>query len=304
MGAAGAEPAVMPDRAGIGPDLENRTPPAGMDDVEYVVIGADTGISSPYPWVVMTGVPSLRFQVLYHADEIGRAGAITQFALRTAQDMQYGTFNDVMLKMAHTPLTALGPRFEDNYHFNEPETVFTAASREAGTSTAGQWCNIELDIPFEYDGSMNLLIEVTWQSATGVSVQVRCPRWSEERWLAAPDREASSGTTRPLRHDARIGFALPGGIEAGPAPLPPTRFRLGPNPLTGGIAALELAGVRGSRLRAAVYDAVGHRVLDMDLTPGPAGSNIPLDLRALGTGIYLVRLTGDDWSATGKLVIK
>lgn len=185
-----------------------------FDDVEYVVIGADTGISSPYPWIVSTTAPSLRFQALYHADEIGRSGRITEFAWRTAQDLQYGTFNEVVLKMVHTPLASLGPIFVDNYVFNEPETVFAAASRQAGTSMAGQWCNIILDTPFEYDSTRNLLVEVTWRGATGVNVQLRCPRWTEERWLVATDREAPSGTPRPLRHDARIGFLPPGGVEA------------------------------------------------------------------------------------------
>lgn len=77
-----------------------------------------------------------------------------------------------------------------------------------------------------------------------------------------------------------------------------------PNPVVGGEAILRVRGFQGSRVRVTAHDASGRSVLSRSLVIGDWSFGIPLDVRGLSSGIYLVRVESDTRSASGKLVIQ
>ena len=80
-------------------------------------------------------------------------------------------------------------------------------------------------------------------------------------------------------------------------------FTVSPNPLAGGFAVLRYSLPQAGTARLNVYDVTGQAVLSRVLSEDGGASSVILDLRHLSAGLYLVRLTSDDFSATQKLVV-
>jgi hypothetical protein len=107
------------------------------------------------------------------------------------------------------------------------------------------------------------------------------------------------------------GFAGTGkGIEADVSGVGAERgMTIAPNPLRAGFATVTLApghdpNVRrlGSCPKLSVYDATGRSVLSSSF--GLRTSSVPVDLRSLAPGVYVVKLTAGSYTATQKLVIQ
>jgi hypothetical protein len=79
--------------------------------------------------------------------------------------------------------------------------------------------------------------------------------------------------------------------------------RLGPNPLSTGVATLRYSLPKAGPLSLRVFDVTGRTVVDRSLVAGRAGTT-EFDLRSLSAGIYLVKLTADGCSSTHKLVVQ
>ncbi|MFO7638189.1 MAG: T9SS type A sorting domain-containing protein, partial [bacterium] len=104
-----------------------------------------------------------------------------------------------------------------------------------------------------------------------------------------------------------VTYEPPSGV-AEPAPVPdPAGFTVFPNPVSGGTATLRFAGKQVSGWsdgQVTVYDVRGSAVFSTRLTGHSAAGSVPLDLRALGPGVYLVRVEAGSFTATRKLVVK
>jgi hypothetical protein len=93
------------------------------------------------------------------------------------------------------------------------------------------------------------------------------------------------------------------GVMARPATIDDCRLTIAPNPLTGSFATIRLSpvaiGHSPSILR--VYDAAGRCVQSAICN---LKSEMPLDLRGLSQGAYLVRVQVGGRVLTGKLVVE
>jgi hypothetical protein len=80
-------------------------------------------------------------------------------------------------------------------------------------------------------------------------------------------------------------------------------IRIGPNPLTGGVATIRLSpsAFRHAPLALRIYDATGRCVQSGIFN---LQSEMALDLRGLRPGVYLVRLDAGRFTATHKLVVQ
>lgn len=103
--------------------------------------------------------------------------------------------------------------------------------------------------------------------------------------------------------EARLRYARVDGVEYGTpfpvsaeddaAPESAVALSLYPNP-TRGTTTLTLALDRPQRVTLSVYDVLGRRVLADDLGALPAGEQAHrLDVGALPSGVYILRLTGE-----------
>lgn len=94
-----------------------------------------------------------------------------------------------------------------------------------------------------------------------------------------------------------------GAREEPAAPVARAFIELGPNPVVGGRATLRYGLPKAGPARVSVFDITGREVLRLT-TAGNRQSTMPLDLRSLSAGIYLLKLEADGFSATRKLVVQ
>ena len=76
------------------------------------------------------------------------------------------TFNDFKIHVAHTDITSMTLTYEDNYSGNTPELVYSAATMTPST-VRNEWFGWEFDPPFHYDGTSNLIFELTHVNPQG-----------------------------------------------------------------------------------------------------------------------------------------
>ena len=111
------------------------------------------------------------------------------------------------------------------------------------------------------------------------------------RYLVAPSL---------LAGDARA--ARDGIMANGRLAIDDCQLSIAPNPMSGSRVLHLTTGALGHSATVAIYDALGRTILHQSL--GISHSSLPLDLRALPAGVYLVRLRTDGFTATRKLVIE
>jgi N-acetylneuraminic acid mutarotase len=94
------------------------------------------------------------------------------------------------------------------------------------------------------------------------------------------------------------------GVMAGSTGPVAQSMAVSPNPLRGGHATLSYSLPRAGTASLTVHDVTGRCVLERTLVAGRGPSSASLDLGSLGAGVYLVKLSGDGFAGTQKLVVE
>ena len=144
-----------------------------------------------------------------------------------------------------------------------------------------------------------------------------------------PSYSPNSGRTRRVKHGGDLTtwgigvlFALKGGktcefwryITAPPvegrsgrmasdARPTPHRMLLAPNPVSNGVSMLRLSLPDAGPVSVRVFDAAGRCLSERSFAQRPSALALPLDLRGLPGGVYLVRATSGSWTGTHRLVL-
>ncbi len=79
----------------------------------------------------------------------------------SASSQRTGSYHEFSLLLGYTDLDELSPRFNDNWSIL-PEEVFSDPQLELTGVSGGQWILFEFSDPFMYDGTSNLLLELSW----------------------------------------------------------------------------------------------------------------------------------------------
>ncbi len=123
-----------------------------------------------------------RYQVLVLSEQIaefaGRKLAAVAFDAVTYPEGTAAVFDNVIIRILHTPLGALIHMFAQNYGDNIPSEVLATEKLTLAWTERG-WHRIEFDTPFEFDGEHNLLIEFQ-HDGSEEPVMVRTTRWASE----------------------------------------------------------------------------------------------------------------------------
>jgi len=75
------------------------------------------------------------------------------------------SYNNFEIYMGLCDADVLTSNFENNYISGTRTLVFSNPSL-AVNATVGGWFTLNLDSPFEYNGTDNLLVEIVWESGT------------------------------------------------------------------------------------------------------------------------------------------
>lgn len=99
--------------------------------------------------------------------EIGTAMEINTLAwLRTPIGEPQASFNDFEIHLGLCASDELTDTFDDNYIPGTKTLVFSGSPFTI-MADPEQWAEIPLDTPYWYNGSDNLIIEVTWSDGSG-----------------------------------------------------------------------------------------------------------------------------------------
>jgi hypothetical protein len=138
-------------------------------------------------YVFTTNATGRSEQYLYHATELGTAGAITRLGCRMVTASSTETdYADFEVSFAHTAAEELTVDMSAN--MPAPEAAFTGTFTVPAGLVQGDWIEIPLTTPFEYDGLRNLLVETRTSSG---NAEHRCAVIEDSTRF--PSRRAAGG---------------------------------------------------------------------------------------------------------------
>lgn len=185
---------------------------ASIAGADWVQIGT-TNEWRQFPWcgynAPNTGV---RYQILVLANELGN-GPRTFTGLdfvcpETIYDQNAGTFSNVTIYLCHTTRTNLSTTFADNYSGNTPQAALSTSLLPLNWQE-GAWGRIVFGMPFSYNGTANLLVEIQWAKAPSGSLitgtTTATPR--SDVWAYGP--ASASGSVAGYRNVIRLHYAPP-----------------------------------------------------------------------------------------------
>ncbi len=127
--------------------------------VEPAVTGGFT-----WPWT-STG---RRMQMLYLASELSsQSGSIKKIYWKLNTDTPGYSYTNVIVKLGHTTVSALGTNFAANYTNGDDTVVWNTPLYSIPAATGGAWIEIPITGTFFYNGVDNLVFEVNLESGTG-----------------------------------------------------------------------------------------------------------------------------------------
>ncbi len=130
--------------------------PGGSD----ITIG--TGTSTAYYAPFNNFYKNSRNEVIYHASQIGQAGAITGISYNVGTSASFTT-SSINIYMGHTSRTSFNST-SDWTPVSDLQLVYSSTNEVIGASTG--WENFVFDTPFQYNGNDNLVVVVTKSSSS------------------------------------------------------------------------------------------------------------------------------------------
>lgn len=142
------------------------------------------GIYQPLGAQDWTGTNSERTQHLILQSDGLTALTITRIEYRSHYGAGNTTYSNFTIKLCDTAVTEVTANWVANYGGNTPITVFSRDSIEIETSPL-EWFVFDLDEPFVYNGTDNLLVEIEWNGKSGVGINTWGTYSSNPRILTA-----------------------------------------------------------------------------------------------------------------------
>ncbi len=172
-----------------------------------------------------------RAQYLYASAEIKGSGRITALRYRrsTLSPNVASSCPQFTLRLGHTNLTALTTTFASNFNTGQGSlvTVINNVNFTIPAGPAGEWIEVPLQIPFDYNGVHNMVVEFEKLSACSPLVFVNTQSAASMR-LVTSTQGSTTGTPDSSRDMVRFVFA--GGearVDFGGASSDPSPFGTG-----------------------------------------------------------------------------
>lgn len=130
------------------------------DQPDYVQIGTSTYSANEYP--VSVASPKRRTQSIYFASEINHAGTINALALNIAE-LSGSSRNNWTIRLKHTKLSKYSILYWDS-------DGWTVVHQSTQSPTTLGWEYYIFDTPFEYDGTSNLMVDISFDNGSSASI--------------------------------------------------------------------------------------------------------------------------------------
>ncbi len=208
------------------------------------------------------------------------SGNITHIYYRygTANAEQGNVLTDLTISMAHTTQTSF---INDLFITQGLQPVLTSAVYTIPPGLPDEWFVIELDQPFAYDASLNLVVDINFdQSETLLTCRAVA---TPGRKIATGDPLSPVGTTTTSDNLHDIGFDLDG--ATGISSSGPITFTSHPNPANDRLQ-VTFGQAIDAPIEVRIMDATGRSVGERKL---PKGSDrLLLDVSAFAPGLYTI----------------
>jgi hypothetical protein len=161
---------------------------------------------------------------------------------------------------------------------------------------------------WRYDANANGWLELDTMPSYGSSGRMR-------RVNAGGSMVSAAGTLFALKGNKTCEFwrYAPGfvltpqpareGVMANPMTIDDCRLTISPNPLTGGFATIHLSSRLATPFSLRIYNAAGRCILSQSAICNRQ-SAMPIDLRSIPAGVYLVKVEAGGFAVSQKLVVQ
>jgi hypothetical protein len=148
-----------------------------------------------------------RAQYLYTPAEIRGSGRITALRQRRSSSNGSASCPQLSVRVGHTNLAALTTTFASNFETGQGSlvTVVNNANFTIPAGAAGEWIDLPLQVPFDYNGVDNLVVEFERLAACSPLVLVDTQAAANMRVTTSTDG-ATTGTVDSSRNMMRFVF--------------------------------------------------------------------------------------------------
>jgi hypothetical protein len=269
--------------------------------IAYSCIGTGTVATG---WPYYTFYHDSRTQMLYTASEIitggGATGNITRigFNVVTAASQTMNGFN---IRMQHTSATSITSWVTTGW-----TTVYTGTYTVPGTG----WQYIDLQTPFNWNGTQNLLVEICFDNTSytsnstvySTSMSGMTYHYHTDGGTGCSMTGTNSATSRP-NVCLTINLVVGNGTVQSTIPEVYSLAQNYPNPFNPS-TSIKFNVPKLSNVKLVVYDIVGREVATLVNGMTKPGSYEALfNAENLASGVYFYRLDAGDFTDVKKMVL-
>lgn len=199
---------------------------------QQVIIGTSTALSVFSP-INRTNDYSV-YEIIYLASEINTPGMISKFAFQRADGTETSPIENVSIYMQNTSLSTLTAG-----SYSDAGYTLVYSGNFPNDAGAG-WREVNLDTPFNYDGTSNLAVLTVKGYQAAVANTPVTPRWyytlssggnrARRYYGANPITSTTNLSTTNFNANARLDFGTVGIRE-----INPEAAMVFPNPSTGNV---------------------------------------------------------------------
>jgi hypothetical protein len=206
---------------------------------------------------------------------------------------RYGTSN-FALGNTLTDLTISMLQTQQTHHVNNlfitgTTPVFTKEVYVIAPGVANTWFAIDLDVPFLYDPTLPLVVDIRFDQSDRNMTCRATP--TPGRKLATGDPDSPTGSTTSTNlHDIGFDLDTPTGVPT----EGPMITLLHPNPATDQVHMVFGEALKGAHT-VWVLDAAGRVILQDPVAAGL--ERVSMDVSGLAPGMYVMRVSGPDGGA-------
>ncbi len=133
----------------------------------HVVGGGTPNSANTFPW---GNRPGMRWQTMWFKSELNEAGPVSKIEWQIYASIAGagGVYSSCDILLCNTTVSTLTATYASNYGTATPVNVFTGTYNLAA-APRDAWVTIVSPTNFTYTNTGNLLMEVSWSSATGGS---------------------------------------------------------------------------------------------------------------------------------------
>lgn len=135
-------------------------------------VGGEATAGKPIPF--WTRQPAMRFQCLWFMEEIGEEGNVAriEFKFHSYVGEPPTTYEGCKMLLCDSSLIKLTNTFAKNYDFQTPVEVYNGDFTIPAGLNQDDWFTIVEPASFMFRNRMNLLMEISWTTASGADQNV------------------------------------------------------------------------------------------------------------------------------------